>query len=54
MAKLSVFQRHQKKIAIDTIKNPGKELLGGMTRLEALDFLASINYNASLKGNRKD
>lgn len=38
-AKLSVPDKHQKKIAIDTVKNPMKALLGGPSAEEAEEIL---------------
>lgn len=43
---LSVFQKHQKKVAIDTLKmsDSGALVMGGMTKQEAREFLLSIGY----------
>jgi len=35
----SVPDKHQKKIAIDTVKNPNKSLMGGPTKAEAIKIL---------------
>jgi hypothetical protein len=48
MAKeLDTFQKHQKKIAIATLKmnDMGASIMGGMTKAEARNFLKSIGYN---------
>ena len=45
---LSVPERHQKKIAIDTLRmnDVGANIMGGMTKAEARAFLAKIGYSA--------
>jgi hypothetical protein len=45
---LDVFERHQKKIAIDTLRmsDMGANIMGGMTKDEARAFLAKIGYSA--------
>jgi len=44
---LNIFQKHQKKIAISTLKmhDAGAMIMGGMTKEEARDFLRSIGIN---------
>jgi hypothetical protein len=43
---LSVFDRHRKKIALDTLKmsDVGARIMGGMTKAEAIEFLQTIGY----------
>lgn len=43
---LSVPEKHQKKIAIDTLKmhDVGANIMGGMTKEEARKFLSKIGY----------
>ena len=43
---LSVFEKHQKRIALDTLKmsDIGVSIMGGMTKAEAYKFLRSIGY----------
>jgi len=47
MEKLDIFKRHQKKIAIDTLKmtDAGASVMGGMTKDDARSFLKSIGYS---------
>lgn len=47
MRKLTVPQKHQKKIAIRTLQlnDVGMMILGGMNKPEARDFLRSIGLN---------
>ena len=44
--KLDVFKKHQKRIALDTLKmnDIGVSIMGGMTKAEAYRFLKSIGY----------
>jgi len=44
---LDTFQKHQKNIAIKTLKmsDAGARVMGGMTKEEARDFLKSIGYS---------
>jgi hypothetical protein len=44
---LDTFQKHQKKIAIATLKmnDVGVSIMGGMTKAEARQFLTSIGYS---------
>lgn len=46
---LSVPEQHQKKIAISTLKmnDMGAEIMGGMTKDEARNFLRKIGYSDS-------
>ena len=46
---LDVFQQHQKKIAISTLKmsDMGANIMGGMSKDEARAFLKSIGYSDS-------
>lgn len=46
--KLSTFERHQKKIALSTLKltDAGASILGGMTKEEARNFLRRLGYSA--------
>ncbi len=58
-AKLSVPDKHQKKIAIDTVKNPMKALLGGPSAEEAEEILRKkFKYSDAqikkLKGNKTE
>ena len=48
MKSLDVFQKHQKKIAISTLKmsDAGASIMGGMSKDEARKFLFSIGYSA--------
>jgi HSP90 family molecular chaperone len=45
---LSVPQKHQKQIAIKTLRmsDAGASIMGGMSKDEAREFLASIGYSA--------
>ena len=47
LKKLSVPQKHQLKIAKDTLKmsDVGASVMGGMSKDEARKFLKSIGYN---------
>jgi len=47
MKTLSVFERHQKKIAISTLRmsDVGALIMGGMSKEEARNFLKSIGYS---------
>lgn len=50
---LSVPQKHQKKIALDTLKmhKAGARIMGGMDHKQAVKFLRSIGYSSSkIKG----
>jgi thermostable 8-oxoguanine DNA glycosylase len=44
--KLSVPEKHQEKIAKDTLKmsDVGANIMGGMNKKEAVEFLKSIGY----------
>jgi hypothetical protein len=44
---LSVPEQHQKKIAINTLKmsDVGASIMGGMTKVEARNFLKKIGYS---------
>ena len=44
---LNVFQKHQLKIAKDTLRmsDAGASIMGGMTKNEARKFLQSIGWN---------
>jgi hypothetical protein len=46
-ASLSVVDRHQKKIALRTLKmtDAGARIMGGMTKEEARNFLRRIGYS---------
>ena len=43
---MDTFDKHQKKIAINTLKmsDAGACIMGGMTKQEARSFLISIGY----------
>ena len=43
---LDTFQRHQKRIALDTLRmtDVGASIMGGMDKPAARDFLRSIGY----------
>ena len=43
---LNVFQRHQKRIALDTLRmsDIGAKIMGGMDKPAAREFLRSIGY----------
>lgn len=47
MKNLDTFQKHQLKIAKDTLRmtDAGANIMGGMTKQEARDFLLSIGWN---------
>ena len=47
LVSLSVFEKHQKQIAIKTLKmsDVGANIMGGMTKKEARDFLRKIGYS---------
>ncbi len=54
--KLTVFEKHQKRIAISTLKmsDKGSILAGGMDKIEAREFLARIGYTPErIAGYRK-
>lgn len=44
---MTVFENHQKRIAIDTLKmnDAAANIMGGMTKEEARKFLRSINID---------
>ncbi len=44
---MTIFEKHQKKIAIATIKmsDVGARIMGGMTKQDARDFLQKIGIN---------
>ena len=46
---LDVFQRHQKRIALDTLRmsDIGAQIMGGMDKPAAHNFLRSIGYTAA-------
>ena len=46
---LDVFQRHQKRIALDTLRmsDIGARIMGGMDKPAAREFLRSIGYTAA-------
>lgn len=47
--KLDTFQKHQKAIAVSTLKmsDAGAKIMGGMSKVEAKAFLKSIGYTDS-------
>jgi len=53
MKKLSVFQKHQRKIALDTLQmsDIGARCMGGMTKDEAREFLRGIGFSRTLIGD---
>ncbi len=46
---MDIFKRHQKKIAISTLKmsDVGARIMGGMTKNEAKMFLGSIGWSTA-------
>jgi hypothetical protein len=46
---LDTFQRHQKRIALDTLRmsDVGAQLMGGTDKPAARNFLRSIGYTAA-------
>ena len=46
---LDVFQRHQKRIALDTLRmsDIGASIMGGMDKPAAREFLRSIGYTTA-------
>jgi hypothetical protein len=53
MKKMNVFKKHQFKIAKDTLKftDAGANIMGGMTKEEARNFLLSIGWTATQINN---
>ncbi len=51
---LSIFEKHQKKIAIATLKmhDVGAAIMGGMTKEEARTFLRSIGCKVDEGGTQ--
>jgi hypothetical protein len=55
--KLTLVEKHQKRIALDTLKMPDAMVgvMGGMTKAEAMTFLESIGWTfVRIKNNKTE